>query len=336
MPLTAIPPSWFLPTLTASSPVGLRACCVPLPTMGFTGFPGSPALASRASLSPPMPHPPELSPPLQPLPCHQGTLPSRRSQVAACATSRPSSTMASVVSAAVANMRHPLLSWASRGFNTLRRPSFEHPKAPSPLISFLLKEVQGRSLGSAHRRRTFVRRRLAEACWLRPQPPVATEDHARSSTPLQMRRHPQWLPMEPRTLPGCTTGRHRPVVDAYGPVHRCPGRPCGRLPFRRSRCCQRLTQPALARLPEDSSPTSTTRRGLAPCVCARIAMRTPPLRLDEAPRPKLRSRSQHSPHPSPAGCRLRCARQTSLPAPRLGLRAKAPPPRPSAEADKPA
>lgn len=154
--------------------------------------------------------------------------------------------------------------------------------------------------------------------------------------PLQMRRHPQWLPMEPRTLPGCTTGRHRPVVDAYGPVHRCPGRPCGRLPFRRSRCCQRLTQPALARLPEDSSPTSTTRRGLAPCVCARIAMRTPPLRLDEAPRPKLRSRSQHSPHPSPAGCRLRCARQTSLPAPRLGLRAKAPPPRPSAEADKPA
>lgn len=184
MPLTAIPPSWFLPTLTASSPVGLRACCVPLPTMGFTGFPGSPALASCASLSPPMPHPPELSPPLQPLPCHQGTLPSRRSQVAACATSRPSSTMASVVSAAVANMRHPLLSWASRGFNTLRRPSFEHPKAPSPLISFLLKEVQGRSLGSAHRRRTFVRRRLAEACRLRPQPPVPPKTMLAPPPPL--------------------------------------------------------------------------------------------------------------------------------------------------------
>jgi len=194
MPLTAFPPSWFLPTLTASSPVGLRACCVPLPTMGFIAFPGSPALASRASLSPPMPHPPELSPPLQPLPCHQGTLPSRRSQLAACATSRPSSTMASVVFAAVASTRHPLLSWASRRFNTLRRPAFEHPKAPASLISFLLKEVQGRSLGSAHRQRTFVRRRLAEACRLRLQPPVASVDHARSSTPSRCVATPNGCP----------------------------------------------------------------------------------------------------------------------------------------------
>jgi hypothetical protein len=32
------PPSWFLTTLTDCSSSGLRACCVPLPTMRFTGF----------------------------------------------------------------------------------------------------------------------------------------------------------------------------------------------------------------------------------------------------------------------------------------------------------
>lgn len=34
----SVPPSWSFPTLTVCSLTGLRACCIPLPTLGFTGF----------------------------------------------------------------------------------------------------------------------------------------------------------------------------------------------------------------------------------------------------------------------------------------------------------
>jgi hypothetical protein len=48
-----VPPSWFLTTSTASSSSTARACCIPLPILGFTAFPSAPAagfpVATRAS-----------------------------------------------------------------------------------------------------------------------------------------------------------------------------------------------------------------------------------------------------------------------------------------------
>lgn len=77
------PPSWFLPTLTVSSSSGSRACCIPQPTMRFTGFPAPPyPLRGRFGQSSPMPHPPEPSPREQPAPRHRSLLPPRRSRVA--------------------------------------------------------------------------------------------------------------------------------------------------------------------------------------------------------------------------------------------------------------
>jgi hypothetical protein len=58
------PPSWVLTTLTVCSTGGSWACCIPLPTLGFTGFPPSARRARRGSEAfPPVHHPPELSPP---------------------------------------------------------------------------------------------------------------------------------------------------------------------------------------------------------------------------------------------------------------------------------
>jgi hypothetical protein len=38
-PPALVPPSWFLPTSTACSTLRLRACCIPLPVLGFAAFP---------------------------------------------------------------------------------------------------------------------------------------------------------------------------------------------------------------------------------------------------------------------------------------------------------
>lgn len=41
------PPTWFLTTLTASFAHALRACCIPLPAVGFAAFPCLPVLPTR-------------------------------------------------------------------------------------------------------------------------------------------------------------------------------------------------------------------------------------------------------------------------------------------------
>jgi len=68
------------PPCRLAPPEGPRACCIPQPTMGFTGFTDPcdrvPAVAGFLL---PMPHPPELALPRQQIPRHRDILPPCRS-----------------------------------------------------------------------------------------------------------------------------------------------------------------------------------------------------------------------------------------------------------------
>jgi hypothetical protein len=79
-----VPPSWVLTTLTVCSTDDSQACCILLPTLGFIGFWRSVRRARRDfRASPPMPCPPERSPPKQPYrtsPCGRAPLPLRTSE----------------------------------------------------------------------------------------------------------------------------------------------------------------------------------------------------------------------------------------------------------------
>lgn len=99
-----VPPSWSLTTSTVFSTDGSWACCIPQPIMGFIGFHPC-VVAARARFSPespPMPYPPELSPPVQPHRHSCRPLPSCRFGLRSWCyqgppTSRPCSERASVV-----------------------------------------------------------------------------------------------------------------------------------------------------------------------------------------------------------------------------------------------
>ena len=74
-----VPSSWFCTTSTACSAAKLRACCIPLPTMGFVSFPGfrfqtAEAVGERGPF--PATHVPlEELPSSAAAPCHHGRCP---------------------------------------------------------------------------------------------------------------------------------------------------------------------------------------------------------------------------------------------------------------------
>jgi hypothetical protein len=112
------PPSWFLPTLTVSSSSGSRACCIPQPTMRFTGFPAPPyPLRGRFGQSSPMPHPPEPSPREQPAPRHRSLLPPRRSRVGPLDLEALLHSRVRCIPSPLPARSCPLLSWASLPWN---------------------------------------------------------------------------------------------------------------------------------------------------------------------------------------------------------------------------
>jgi len=65
-----VPSLWFFTTSTACSARSLRACCIPLPTLGFAAFPGLASRRCRLDAWDHFPrresHPSKNSPPLQP------------------------------------------------------------------------------------------------------------------------------------------------------------------------------------------------------------------------------------------------------------------------------
>lgn len=76
-----VPPSWSLTTSTACSTDDSQACCIPLPILGFTGFPRSPS-ADGVKRFPSGAIPFRAYPPAKPHPRHRGPLPSCRFRAA--------------------------------------------------------------------------------------------------------------------------------------------------------------------------------------------------------------------------------------------------------------
>jgi hypothetical protein len=139
-----VPSSWFRTTSTVSSSCALRACCIPLPTLRFTGFPrrarrpGRRRFPSDAVALQSFPHPQSRCR------CHQR--PAAILPFPSCVRVSPGlvrsswlcSLRASVAPNPVAVVRCPMLSWASRSGTS--RPGWWLPARPfraSPPGSFV-------------------------------------------------------------------------------------------------------------------------------------------------------------------------------------------------------
>jgi hypothetical protein len=216
-----VPPSWFRTTSTVSSSSASWACCIPLPTLRFTGFPrrvrrpGRRRFPSDAVALQSFPHPQSRCR------CHQR--PAAILPFSSCVRVSPGlvrsswlcSLRASVASNPVAGVRCPMLSWASRSGTS--RPGWWLPARPfralppgSFVASCAPRHCRLSPLRLTRSRMTSARSVLRRAM-LRPAPTRAPSSSAWTCPPPRRPAHTSlcfaarklapWSPRGPRGAP---------------------------------------------------------------------------------------------------------------------------------------